>query len=527
MSLSAPVATHDPETDPLTGTMVGNFVLGEVIGEGGQGKIYRGIHHILHQTAAVKILDKRFLPDGEAARRFHREARLLMQLKHKHIVQMLDFGRLPNQKQLYLVMEYLEGASLSEHLAQQQTLALPRIRTLFAQLCEALAFIHQQGVIHRDIKPANVFLQTHPTGDIVKLIDFGIAGLEESEDSLTTEGVHLGTAKYMSPEQAKGTKDVDARSDIYSLGTCLVRLLTGQVPFKGAGILNIVHQVVSRPAPALSELSPYRQWSPELEAFIQSALAKDPADRPQTAIGFWEQCERALLAQEQFEGTGGPPDTWPHIDNQTTKNRDARARQPSSATNTRVAILAGLFACVIAGLVLWALRSPNSPTTRHNAADASFTRTTAGIQIDASPASHPLPDPTTPPPRTLPPPKKIQVNPPVHRPKQPTPRLKQASTPKWKTSRWRRLRRRCFRMIRRQRRRCLHCVWRRRNRSWSSLYRCARSRQSYKRNKRNKPQPQTRQPRRMHPVRKVPPRLRQQLQKADTLLDQLDARRKR
>jgi serine/threonine-protein kinase len=318
MSLSAPVATHDPETDPLTGTMVGNFVLGEVIGEGGQGKIYRGIHHILHQTAAVKILDKRFLPDGEAARRFHREARLLMQLKHKHIVQMLDFGRLPNQKQLYLVMEYLEGASLSDHLAQQQTLALPRIRTLFAQLCEALAFIHQQGVIHRDIKPANVFLQTHPTGDIVKLIDFGIAGLEESEDSLTTEGVHLGTAKYMSPEQAKGTKDVDARSDIYSLGTCLVRLLTGQVPFKGAGILNIVHQVVSRPAPALSELSPYRQWSPELEAFIQSALAKDPADRPQTAIGFWEQCERALLAQEQFEGTGGPPDTWPHIDNQTT-----------------------------------------------------------------------------------------------------------------------------------------------------------------------------------------------------------------
>lgn len=301
-SLSQKIAAATPE-DPLLGQLIGNCRLEQVIGRGGFGVVYKGKHIFLDETFAIKILHLSQQLDKETVKRFRREALTLLRLRHEKIVHFIDFGFVQGVG-LYLSMEHLEGQTLRGRLIRDRPYPLAQIRVLMEQLCEVLQHVHNQGIVHRDLKPGNLFLTapTHQDGpEVLKLIDFGIASLPYVTRSLTHEGDYLGTAEYSSPEQAKGVLALDGRSDLYAVGAILFRLLVGHVPFRGQAPTHVMYQQVHTPAPTLSQEQPTRLWAPPLEAFVGRALAKDPAQRPQSARLFWEQLQVALDAQEALE----------------------------------------------------------------------------------------------------------------------------------------------------------------------------------------------------------------------------------
>lgn len=288
--------------DPMIGEVIGNFKIIEVIGSGGFGTVYRAEHQLLGESFAVKVLKLGTQTDKEFIKRFQREARVLAQLKHDNIVHLADFGLLPDGG-LYIIMEYLKGASLQERLREKEPFPIPRMRALVAQLCQVLHYIQKRKVVHRDIKPGNIFLVQDEMGrERVKLIDFGIAALdEEHNEPLTKTEAFLGTAKYASPEQIIGEGELDHRSDLYSFTVILYRLIAGRLPFRGKGVMNIINMQLNSPPPTLSSLYPGRRWSPKLEAFLQKALAKSPHQRPQNALLYQEMCDIALVEQMEID----------------------------------------------------------------------------------------------------------------------------------------------------------------------------------------------------------------------------------
>jgi eukaryotic-like serine/threonine-protein kinase len=205
----------------------GRYQLGSVLGVGGMARVYLAEDRVLQRQVAVKVLSPPYDQDPLFVERFRREARTAAGLSHPNIVAVFDSGS--DGEQHYLVMEYVAGQSLAELLAHQGRLVPRRAGELASQVCAALAAAHTQGVVHRDVKPGNVLVG----GDgLVKVTDFGIAKAATSH-TLTGSGMVLGTAAYLSPEQARGGP-VDARSDLYGLGCVLYELLTGTPPF-GSG----------------------------------------------------------------------------------------------------------------------------------------------------------------------------------------------------------------------------------------------------------------------------------------------------
>lgn len=296
--------------DPFLGQVVGNFKIIEVIGRGGFGKVYRAEHTLLHESFAVKLLNVGTQAEQEFIQRFQREARVLAQLKHENVVHLADFGLLPGGG-FYLIMEYLEGMSLQQCLKARQPFPIPRMRSLVSQVCKVLGYIHEKGVIHRDIKPGNLFLSPLEKGpEKVKLIDFGIAALDDEDvEPLTQAEAFLGTAKYASPEQISGDSQLDHRSDLYSFAIILYLLVAGRLPFRAKGVMNIIHLQLNAPPPQLSQLYPSRAWSTQLETFFQSALAKQPCQRPPHADAFWKMCDAALLDQLELDARTNQSET--------------------------------------------------------------------------------------------------------------------------------------------------------------------------------------------------------------------------
>ena len=300
-AIAARVQQHTVE-DPMIGEQVGNFVIKERIGKGGFGAVYRAEQIYIQESFAVKVLHVQQVTNEEIIKRFQREARALAQLQHDNIVKLSDFGMLP-ERGFYLVMEFLKGKSLLELLRARKRFPLPWILHIFEQLCRVLGYIHSLGIVHRDLKPGNIILTPgEDNSGKIKLIDFGIASLANDVDSITKTGTYLGTAQFASPEQSRGKKTLDGRSDLYSLSVILFRLLTGRLPFLGGNMVDVIYRQVNEPPPTLAEARPQKKWAEALEAFFISALAKNPSDRPQDALAYWKQCERAL--QEQYILTG-------------------------------------------------------------------------------------------------------------------------------------------------------------------------------------------------------------------------------
>ena len=285
------------------GTPVGEYRVLRKLGEGGMGAVYAGEQPTIGKRVAIKVLAPHCAGDSDLIRRFVEEARAANRIQHPHIIDIFSFGQLPDGRH-YFVMEFLEGQSMVEAI-DKQSLQPDELRRLLCQICGALEASHQVGIVHRDLKPENIWIARPPHGEsYVKLLDFGIAKLlDPTRTNLTQTGALLGTPLFMAPEQCMG-RQVDARVDLYALGVLLYRLFSGQYPFQGTVITELVYQhVAEAPAPP----SRHRAMPPDLERIILDCLAKDPADRPQSARVLGERLEAALANwSEVGAGTSVP-----------------------------------------------------------------------------------------------------------------------------------------------------------------------------------------------------------------------------
>jgi putative nucleotidyltransferase with HDIG domain len=263
----------------LIGTLIGNYRIVTELGGGAMGEVYFAEHTLMGRRAAIKIIREELSTHEETVQRFINEARQVNRIGHPNIVEITDFGQVGTR--YYIMMELLEGETLEARLERVGRLDEATAVGIALQVVDALRAAHELGVVHRDLKPENVFLTTRAgQTDIVKVLDFGIAKLLHSANksvSSTTPGAILGTPHYMSPEQCRGDEQLDHRSDVYSLGVLLYRMLTGKVPFERDTIMQILFAHMNdRPTPP-------RQLEPGVsvnrDALIMKALAKDPAQR--------------------------------------------------------------------------------------------------------------------------------------------------------------------------------------------------------------------------------------------------------
>ncbi len=272
----------------------GRYEVEEELGRGGMAKVYRGTDTVLGRPVAVKILAPQFTDDPSFVDRFRREAQAAARLNHPNLVSVYDTGS--DDGVHFIVMEYVEGRTLADYLAGGGRIMPQRAIEIAEAVSQALTAAHAQGVIHRDIKPGNIMIT--PSGD-VKVADFGIARVIAGAETIAQTAAVLGTAAYLSPEQAQG-QPVDQRSDLYSLGCVLYEMVAGRPPFIGDSPVAVASkQVLEQPVPP-SKLNP--DVSPQLDAVIMRTLAKNPANRYGSAEEFRRDLERARRG-ESVEAT--------------------------------------------------------------------------------------------------------------------------------------------------------------------------------------------------------------------------------
>jgi serine/threonine protein kinase len=263
------------------GTQVGAYEVVGTLGNGGMGEVYKVRHAISQRTEAMKILLSGATQRPEVTDRFVREIRVLANLNHPNIAAL--HTAFHHEDQLIMVMEYVEGMNLSERMARGMT--LKEAVNYVKQALTALAFAHSQGVIHRDIKPSNIMITS---GGHVKLLDFGLALMSSPDPRLTTAGSLIGSVQYISPEQIRG-EALDARSDLYSMGITLFEVITGRLPVQGKTFPEIINGHLQTPPPVPSRLNP--SIPEDLSMIVLRALAKEPADRLQSATEFLNALE--------------------------------------------------------------------------------------------------------------------------------------------------------------------------------------------------------------------------------------------
>lgn len=269
-----------------------------VIGDGGMGKVFKARHNLMKRIVAIKMLLPHLVQNAAALKRFTQEAQAASALKHPHILYVHDFG-ISDQGIPYLVMDYLEGINLSSLLQEQGRLPEERAIPIFIQACSALAHAHSKGVIHRDIKPANIMLiEFEGQKDYLQIVDFGIAKLLQPDgaEQLTHTGEVFGSPLYMSPEQCRG-KELDARSDIYSLGCVLYRTVTGRPVFGGRDAMECMYKQVNDAPSPFSDVCPELAISEKLEAVVFKAIAKEPDGRFASMSDFREALESVNSVQ--------------------------------------------------------------------------------------------------------------------------------------------------------------------------------------------------------------------------------------
>jgi eukaryotic-like serine/threonine-protein kinase len=259
--------------------VAGKYRLDAVIGEGGMGAVWAATHTGLGQAVAIKFISKEFITSSEALRRFDSEAKAAAQLRSRHVVQVFDNGTLEDGTP-YIAMELLRGENVHARVHRAGPVPVNEAIEILSQCCKALSRAHAAGIVHRDIKPDNIFLtQTDEEGILVKVLDFGIAKFASSpsDHSSTRTGAVLGTPLYMSPEQARGLKTIDYRTDIYSLGLVAYTMLTGNLAFSSESFGDLLVQICTAPLPSLCANAP---WLPAaMELWFQRACARDPASR--------------------------------------------------------------------------------------------------------------------------------------------------------------------------------------------------------------------------------------------------------
>jgi len=295
--------------DPIVGTIVRgrsrtdgsrkSYRVVDILGKGGMGSVYLAYDE-KGGKVALKLSNASIVDGGDSASRFFREIKSNLRIKHPNVIRTLDYELY--REQPFCIIEFLDGQDLAEKLkANGKGLTWEEVKPYLVQLCDGLTAAHGRGIIHRDLKPGNIFITKE---GVVKILDFGLAkrltnGVDDAThgDELTRTGTIMGTFNYMAPEQTLGKKDAyDHRADIYSVGIIMYKLLTGDVPFKGGNILELIESIKNDAPKRPSEMSPDANITPGIEAVILKTIRKDPRDRFQTA----EELKKAIMDTDVF-----------------------------------------------------------------------------------------------------------------------------------------------------------------------------------------------------------------------------------
>jgi uncharacterized protein (TIGR02145 family) len=296
--------SFDSISKKMIGKKILNYRISRLIGEGGMATVYEAIHEKLDTKVAIKVLNPVLTANAKIRQRFLQEAKMIASLNHQNIVKVIDYEE--QSDFLAIVMEYLDGSDLSDYIKENGKLPLQESVRLFMKVLDAFSYAHSKGIVHRDVKPSNIFL----VGNLEpKILDFGIAKMLETDAALTHTGTQMGTPVYMSPELVNADKNIDHRSDIYSLGVTLFYILQGQPPYDATTISNfqIFNKIYAEPLPLLSGI-------PDIfNQIIQKATAKKPGDRFQSCNEF-----RAALADLELE-----QDQSKHVDERKSSKNPA------------------------------------------------------------------------------------------------------------------------------------------------------------------------------------------------------------
>lgn len=358
--------SQDLAADSNVGRMLGGqYRVEALIGQGGMGRVYRGLQLSVKRAVAIKLIHTALLRDqSEAVKRFRREAEATARLSHPNSVRLFDFG-VTEAEELYIVMELLQGVDLARHLAERGPLPLQEALAIARQVLLALSEAHALGIIHRDLKPDNVFLASVPGSEpIAKVMDFGVAGIEyASSDAslrLTSTGMILGTPAYMSPEQAQGLA-VGVRSDLYSFGILLFELLAGRPPFAADTTVSLLVAHVTQPPQQLKDAGVNVPRQAGVQALLDRLLAKDPEQRPASAAETLDAIE-ALVSGAQLEAVAASPEAA----------GSHEAAQPRPARHvTRFVTVSGFLLAAASVLILRQLPAARSGSPNATSAPAS------------------------------------------------------------------------------------------------------------------------------------------------------------
>ncbi|MDH5491743.1 MAG: protein kinase [Myxococcales bacterium] len=380
-------ASEPAPADPLLGQVVdGRYRVVRPIGEGGMGRVYEAMHVVLGRPLALKVLRQEMMADADSVRRFFQEARACSAIGHPNIVDISDFGELPDGR-AFFAMEFLLGDSLADRIRQgplSSAEALPILR----QIASALGAAHTQGIIHRDVKPENVLLVQGAHGaSFVKVLDFGVAKVGDAASKLTQTGMIFGTPHYMSPEQARG-EPIDPRTDVYSLGIVAYEMLTGKLPFEADTFMEVLSKQLFEAPATLSDLG--RHVGP-LEPLVMRALSKHRDDRFETMDAFLQ----ALSVLEAGGRISHAPRELPTPASLSTGGRrlggaadpepDPRRDGPAPARRP-IALVAALSLLLVGALALLLFLSRSSTPAARSSAPL-------GAQAAAPPAAPAEPEP--------------------------------------------------------------------------------------------------------------------------------------
>ena len=360
-------------TDSLVGQSIGNYEIKSLLGKGAMGEVYLGEHPQIGRKVAIKVLVSALSASKEMAERFQREAQAVNRMDHPNIIQIFDFGTLPDGR-LYYTMEYLKGEELTEIINNAAPLSLQDTLVLLMQIVAALDAAHSESIVHRDLKPDNIFVVQKGNAKLVKVLDFGIAKLLEpglNNQHGTATGMIMGTPMYMSPEQAAGQNEkISMRTDIYALGVIIYQMLSGCLPLQAPSTAQLLAMHITEPPTPLSEVT---QGLPEgVCGAVERCLVKEPEDRWASTVEFLDAFKQACMPVPGstvahvvrpdllMTGPGGEVSSIPGFSSVTgpgmsssIPGRDSMARSGSEMPPSKSKI--GLFLGVGGALLLLAL----------------------------------------------------------------------------------------------------------------------------------------------------------------------------
>ncbi|MBI2395157.1 MAG: serine/threonine protein kinase [Deltaproteobacteria bacterium] len=344
------------------------------LGAGGMGTVWIARHHGLGSDVVVKFISPELAKSTEAIARFQREASAAAEVRSPHVVQTLDHG-LTTAGIPYIAMELLEGESLRQRLDRERRLPPTEVVTIVSHCAKALSRAHDRGVVHRDIKPDNIFLTDGGDGEVfAKVLDFGIAKSSDTSLVATTTGAMLGSPYYMSPEQVRGSRAVDARTDLWALGVTALEAITGRRPFEAETIGALAIAICHDPLPAPSKVAPTLPAS--FDAWFAKACARDPSDRFSNAKELSDALARALAGTSRPEAPVDPiARTLPMS---TTAGVGLHAEQATARRSRRVPIAIGALLVTVGAIVVAVVAvvarepvaEPGAPTAKPEPAPA-------------------------------------------------------------------------------------------------------------------------------------------------------------